>query len=63
LEVDSKTVDACVLGVIGMAPANDARVLAIESIGRWSREVSPFSERELAELRHAAGALSAVGSP
>jgi len=87
-----------VIGAVGMAPANDASVLAVEPVGPRARVyvrlrpgdhvllreraagrglgsatyvsmlvrahlrgVSPLPDRELAELRHAAGALNAVG--
>jgi hypothetical protein len=87
-----------VIGVIGMAPASGARVLAVEPIGPRARvyvrlrpgdhallraraarrglasatyvsmlvrahlrRAPPLPDRELTELRHAAGALGAVG--
>ena len=87
-----------VIGAVGMAPASDARVLAVEPIGPRARvyarlqpgdyallraraagrglasatyvsmlvrthlrRAPPLPDRELTELRHAAGALGAVG--
>jgi hypothetical protein len=95
---ESAVLKRLVIGAVGMAPANDAKVLAVEQIGRRARVyvrlrpndhallreraagrglaaatyvsmlvrvhlrgVSPLPDRELAELRHAAGALGAVG--
>jgi hypothetical protein len=95
---ESAVLKRIVIGVIGMAPADDTSVLAVEPIGRRTRVyvrlrpddhallreraigrglasatyvsmlvrahlrgVSPLPDRELAELRHAAGALGAVG--
>ena len=95
---ESAVLKRLVIGAVGMTPANDASVLAVEPIGPRARVyvrlrpgdhallreraarrglasatyvsmlvrthlrgVSPLPDRELAELRHAAGALSAVG--
>jgi hypothetical protein len=95
---ESALLKRLIVSVIGMAPASDVMVLAVEPIGRRARiyvrlrpgdhallreraarrrlasatyvsmlvrahprEVSPLPDRELAELRHAAGALGAVG--
>jgi hypothetical protein len=95
---ESAVLKRLVIGAIGLAPANDASVLAVEPIGPRARVyvrlrpadhallraraagrglapatfvsmlvrahlrgVSPLPDRELAELRHAAGALGAVG--
>jgi len=95
---ESAVLKRLVIGVVGMAPASDARVLAVEPIAPRARVyvrlrpgdhallraraarrglasatyvsmlirahlrgVSPLPDRELAELRSAAGALGAVG--
>jgi hypothetical protein len=95
---ESAVLKRLVIGVMGMAPASDVRVLAVAPIGRRARvyvrlrpgdhallreraaarglasatyvsmlvrahlrRVSPLPDRELAELRHAAGAVGAVG--
>ena len=95
---ESAVLKRLVIGVVGIPPASDARVLAVEPIGPRARVyvrlrpgdhallraraarrglasatyvsmlvrahlrgVSPFPDRELAELRHGAGALGAVG--
>ena len=95
---ESAVLKRLVIGAVGMAPANDASVLAVDPIGPRARVyvrlrpgdhallreraagrglalatyvsmlvrshlrgVSPLPDRELAELRHAAGALGAVG--
>ena len=95
---ESAVLKRLVIGMIGMPPASEARVLAVEPIGRHARVyvrlrpgdhallreraarrglasatyvsmlvrshlrgVSPLPDRELAELRHGAGALGAVG--
>ena len=95
---ESAVLKRLVVSAVGMAPANDAAVLAVEPIGRRARvyvrlrpgdhallraraagrglasatyvsmlvrahlrRAPPLPDRELAELRHAAGALGAVG--
>ena len=95
---ESAVLKRLVISAVGMAPASDARVLAVKPMGRalasmsgcglaitrsfvnappavdlasatyvsmlvraHLRGVSPLPDRELAELRHAAGALGAVG--
>jgi hypothetical protein len=95
---ESAVLQRLVVGAIGMAPASEATVLAVEPIGRRARiyvrlrpgdhallreraagrglasatyvsmlvrthlrNVPPLPDRELAELRHAVGALGAVG--
>ncbi len=95
---ESEVLKRLVIGVVGMAPSSDARVLAVEPIGPRARVyvrlrphdrallreraarrglasatyvsmlvrshlrgVSPLPDRELAELRQAAGVLGAVG--
>jgi hypothetical protein len=95
---ESAVLKRLVTAAVGMAPANDARVLAVEPIGPRSRvyvrlrcgdhallreraasrglasatyvsmlvrahlrRAPPLPDRELTELRHAAGALGAVG--
>jgi hypothetical protein len=95
---ESAVLKRLVIGAVGMAPVNDASVLAVEPIGPRARVyvrlrpddhallrerasgralasatyvsmlvrshlrgVSPLPDRELCELRHAAGALGAVG--
>jgi hypothetical protein len=95
---ESAVLKRLVIGVFGVAPVSDARVLSVEPIGPRARVyvrlrpgdhallraraarrglasatyvsmlvrahlrgVSPLPDRELAELRHAAGALGAVG--
>jgi|SRR5208282_3095799 len=95
---ESALLKRLVIGAVGMVPAIDARVLAVEPIGPRARiyvrlrpgdyallraraagrglasatyvsmlvrthlrNVPPLPDRELAELRHAVGALGAVG--
>ena len=95
---ESAVLKRLVIGLMGTAPASDARVLAVEPIGPPARVyvrlrrsdhallreraagrglasatyvsmlvrthlrgMPPLPDRELAELRHAAGALGAVG--
>jgi hypothetical protein len=95
---ESAVLKRLVIAAVGMAPASDARVLAVEPVGPRARvyvrlrpgdhallraraarrglasatyvsmlvrahlrRAPPLPDRELAELRHAAGALGAVG--
>src|ERR1700678_1151895 len=75
---ESAVLKRLVIAAVGMAPANDAKVLAVKRTGSRARElaaatyvsmlvrthlqnVPPLPDRELAELRHAVGALGAVG--
>lgn len=95
---ESAVLKRLVISAVGMAPASDARVLAVKPMGRFARVyvrlrpgdhallreraagrglasatyvsmlvrahlrgISPLPDRELAELRHAAGTLGAVG--
>lgn len=95
---ESSLLKRLVIGAVGMAPANDTSVLAVEPIGPRARvyvrlrpgdhallreraacrglasatyvsmlvcthlcEAPPLPDREFAELRHAVGALGAVG--